>query len=122
MAEVEFYYNGNNINIQYNKYEKIKEIFNKFLSKIGAYQNSFVFIYNGNIIENKELTFDELSNIEDKKRNKMNILVSRALCSNSSQFIYEECKVKDKAMKDYAEMTILYALQKVQMMIMKNVK
>ena len=31
-------------------------------------------MYNGNIIQNIELTFNEISNPEDKKRNKMNIL------------------------------------------------
>ena len=112
MSEIEFYYNGNNIKIQCNKYEKIKEIFNKFVAKIGANQNSFVYIYNGNIITNEELTFDQLSNVDDKRRNKMNILVSQSSFTNFSQFIYEECNVKDNEMKDFAEMVILHALQK----------
>ena len=32
-------------------------------------------MYNGNILKNEELTFNEVANPEDKKRNKMNILV-----------------------------------------------
>ena len=32
-------------------------------------------MYNGIIIQNEELTFNEIANSEDKKRNKMNILV-----------------------------------------------
>ena len=112
MAEVDFYYNSDNIKIQCNKYEKIKEIFQKFYSKVGTNQNSFVFIYNGDIITNKELTFNELANEDDKKRNKMNVLVSISTIKNTSQFIYECCEVENDEMKEYAEMTILYAIQK----------
>ena len=42
----------------------------------------------------------------------MTILVSNAPNQNSSQFIYENCKVKDESMKEFAEMVILHALQK----------
>ena len=112
MSVIEFYYNSNNISIQCNKNEKFKEIFKKFKTKIGTSQNSFVCIYNGDLIKNEELTFYQLANLEDKKRNKMNILVSISTNSNSSQFIYQECIVKDNGMKEFAEMTILYAIQK----------
>ena len=112
MTEVEFYYKGQNIKIQCNQYEKMNEIFKKFSSKAGTNKDSFVFIYNGNIITNEELTFDELSNKEDKKRKKMNILVSKSIDSNFSQFVYEKCIIEDESMKDFAEMTILLALQK----------
>ena len=112
MAEVDFYYNSDNIKIQCNKNEKIKEIFQKFYSKVGTNQNSFVFIYNGDIITNQELTFNELSNEDDKKRNKMNVLVSISTIKNTSQFIYERCEVENDEMKEYADMAILYAIQK----------
>ena len=104
--------NGQNIKIQCNKYETIKDIFNKFAAKAGANKNYFTFIYNGNIITNEDLTFDGLANKDDKYRNKMNILVGQSNSSNSSQFIYEKCLVKDESMKDFAEMAILLALQK----------
>ena len=84
MAEIEFYYDSNNIKIQCNKNEKLKDIFQKFKTKIGNSQNSFVYIYNGDLIKNEELSFDQLANSEDKKRNKMNILVSISANSNSS--------------------------------------
>ena len=100
MAEVGFYYNSDNIKIQCNKYEKIKEIFQKFYSKVGTNQNSFVFIYNGDIITKKELTFNELANEDDKKRNKMNVLVSISTIKNTSQFIYERCEVENDEMKE----------------------
>ena len=68
MAEVDFCCNSDNIKIQCNKNEKIKEIFQKFYSKVGTNQNSFIFIYNGDIITNQELTFNELANEDDKKK------------------------------------------------------
>ena len=112
MSVIEFYYDSNNISIQCNQNEKLKEIFKKFKTKIGTSQNSFVYIYNGDLIKNEELTFYQLANLEDKKRNKMNILVSISTNSNSSQFTYEICKVQNDEMKELAEMTILYAIQK----------
>ena len=120
MSEVQFYYNGNNINIQCNKNENMKEICNRFKSKIGQDQKQFVYIYNGNIITNEESTFDQISNIDDKNRNKMTILVTDQKQSNinsnqfpkSSQFKYLDCTVKDEEMKEFAEMTIVYAFQK----------
>ena len=120
MSEVQFYYNGNNYNIQCNKYEKIKEICNRFKSKIGQNQTQFIYIYNGNIITNEELTFDQISSTYDKNRNKMAILVIEQTESDrnskqipvSSQFIYKDCRVKDEEMKEFAEMTIMYAMQK----------
>ena len=33
-------------------------------------------MYNGNLIQNTELTFNEIANDEDKVRKKMNVLVS----------------------------------------------
>ena len=112
MSVIEFYYDSNNISIQCNQNEKLKEIFKKFKTKIGTSQNSFVYTYNGDLIKNEELTFYQLANLEDKKRNKMNILVSISTNSNSSQFTYEICKVQNDEMKEFAEMTILYAIQK----------
>ena len=90
----------------------MKEICNKFSTKVGINENSLVIIYNGDIITNTELTFEQLANIDDKKRNKMNILVSQTNSSNPSQFIYEKCIIEDESMKEFAEMTILLALQK----------
>ena len=74
MVEIEFNYN-NRINIiQCNKNEKRKDIFNRFINKIGIDGNNIYYIYSGNII-NEELKYEEIINVEDKNRNKMNILV-----------------------------------------------
>ncbi len=112
MSEVDFYYNGKNINIQCDKCDKLKEICKKFSTKVGINENSLAIIYNGDIITNTEFTFEQLANIDDKKRNKMNVLVSQTNSSNPSQFIYEKCIIEDESMKEFAEMTILLALQK----------
>ena len=111
MATIDFYYEGKNITIQCNKYEQLAKIFQRFLIKANVGQNSVNFIYNGNIITNMSLTLEQLSNRDDKNRNKMNILVSKSLINPSSQFIFEKNTGADESMKDYAKMTILLAMQ-----------
>ena len=112
MSEVEFLYNGNNIKIQCNSNDKLRNIFDKFITKVGTTNNLLVYLYNGDTISNYGLTFYELANSEDKIRNKMNIIVTETLNSNSNHFIYEKCVNVDNSMKEFAEMSILYALQK----------
>ena len=75
MAQVDFSYNGSHLTIQCNKYDKMGEIFQKFFIKSGLTQNSVYFIYSENSNINRELTFEEIANIDDKIRSKMNILV-----------------------------------------------
>ena len=72
MAEVEFIYNGGNINIHCNKNDKMKEIFEKFINKVQIDRNRIYYLYNGELI-NEELTFDKIVN--DKNINKIKILV-----------------------------------------------
>ena len=75
MAEINFMYEGNNNIIQCNEDEKIEEYIKRFLAKIGSStSNNFIFLYNGNIINN-ELKFKEQANEIDKERMKMDILV-----------------------------------------------
>ena len=111
MANVEFYYEGKNIIIQCNKYDRMEKIIQQFMTKVGGKQNSLAFLYNGNTITNMNLTFDQLSNLDDKYRNKMNIIVSNSLTNSSSQFIFKICEGADESMKDYAKMAILFAMQ-----------
>ena len=56
MAEVIFIYKRNKITIQCSKEEKIKNICNKYASKIDKNINSLYFLYRGNQIK-LELTF-----------------------------------------------------------------
>jgi len=72
--EINFDYKGNIIPIQIKLNEPIKEIYNKFCIKLSLNINSLYFLYNGKIIDDK-LPLNEVINSEDKKRNKMNILV-----------------------------------------------
>ena len=75
MSEVNFNYKGNNTIIQCNSNEKMKDICKRFITKVGIDINKVYFLYNGNKIK-EELTFEENLNIDDKKRNKMNIIVN----------------------------------------------
>ena len=111
MANVEFYYEGKNVIIQCNKYDRMEKIIQQFMTKVGGKQNSLAFLYNGNTITDMNLTFDQLSNLDDKNRNKMNIIVSHSLTNYSSQFIFKDCVGADESMKDYAKMAILFAMQ-----------
>ena len=76
MVEVIFNYEGINTIIQCNINDKMKDIINRFLIKIGKNENdnNLLYIYGANII-NYELTFIQQANELDKNRNKMNILV-----------------------------------------------
>ena len=74
MATINFTYNGISTTIQCNKDEKMRDIFDKFVSKSNLDINKIQFLYGGNIINNSsELTFIEQANSNDKERNIMNI-------------------------------------------------
>ena len=77
MVEVEFYYNDIKTIIQCKLNDKIKDICQSYLNKINEDKNNIYFSYNGNAGNNfnEELLFQEMMNEEDKKINKMNILV-----------------------------------------------
>ena len=76
MVEVIFNYKGINTIIQCNINDKMKDIINRFLNKIGKNENNtnLLYIYGDNII-NYELTFIQQANEIDRNRNKMNIVV-----------------------------------------------
>ena len=76
MAQIEFTYNGINTIIQCLLNEKLKDIIQRFKDKIELNNNkNLIYTYDGKIGINEDLTFEEISNNEDKKRNKMNVLV-----------------------------------------------
>ena len=77
MAEVIFNYEGINTIIQCDENEKIEDIIKKFLIKINNSQNNnLIYLYNDKKI-NQELLFKEQANEIDKKRKKMEILVTK---------------------------------------------
>ena len=79
MIEVEFIYNEAKTIVQCKLNDKINNIiYHNYLNKINEKElNNIFFSYNGNtgITFNEEITFKEIINPEDKKRNKMIILV-----------------------------------------------
>ena len=54
----------------------MKDIYISFRNKAKIEGKSLYYMYNGTYLENDELTFNEISNSENIKRNKMNILVN----------------------------------------------
>ena len=97
-AEIVFNYNGLETNIQSDFNIKFKDIYKSFKFKTKAEQKNLVFMYNGFVIQNEELTCYELANDEDKRRKKMNILVNEIeeeeeIIQNSQ----DECIIKSKA-------------------------
>ena len=74
MSRVVFVFNGVETKIQCLKDDKMKDICNKYISKIQSNINQLYFIYGSNKL-NLDLTFDQLANEIDKERNMMSILV-----------------------------------------------
>ena len=76
MAEVDFIYKGNIINIQCNSNDKMKDIFQKFIIKAQINNNQLLYyLYQGYKI-NEDLTFEQLISSNDKEYNKIKILVN----------------------------------------------
>ena len=112
MSQVEFMYNGVNTVIQSNPNEKMKDICQKFKDKAIIDRNkSLFFSYDGKVGFNEELTFEEIANTEDKRRNKMNIIVTEYEAQieprendiiKSKQIICPKCKENIKMdLKDF---------------------
>ena len=74
MSFANFTFNGYLTAIKCSKDEKMKDICNKFISKVGVDINKLQFLYNGRQIQ-FELPFNEVINLNDKERNEINILV-----------------------------------------------
>ena len=112
MASIEFNYEGRDITIQCNNYDTLDKIIQQYLNKSQVDPDSVSFLYNGDLITNKNFTFDQLSNSYDKSRNKMNVLVTNSISKSSLEFKFELSVGADESMIDYAKMAILFALQK----------
>ena len=88
MAFVFFKYEGTDIPIQCAKEDKMRNICNKYISKMKYDPNSLQFLYNGNQI-NYELTFYGQANRIDKQRLQMNVLVIKI--DDSNEFKCPKC-------------------------------
>ena len=91
MFNVEFIYK-NNINIiQCNVNEKMKDIFNKFLSKNNIDKNSVFFLYSGNII-NEEMKLSEIEQINENLKTIKILVVS----NNDNEINNDKVIIKSK--------------------------
>ena len=92
-AQINFNLEGINTTIQCSQEDKIKDICQKFATKIERNINSLLFLYGGNQI-NMELKFKEQANSMDINNNEMNVLVYKR---EKDDFI---CPLCNKKMKD----------------------
>ena len=76
--QIEFNFNGVNTIVQCKKNTRLKDIYKSFRFNAKLENKALIFMYNGNTIQKDELTFNEIANSEDKRRNKMNFLVVEA--------------------------------------------
>ena len=74
LAEVEFNYKGTKVIIRCKENEIMKNICQSFKEKVKEDKNNLYFLYIGSILD-ENLTFEQMINSEDKKRNRMSILV-----------------------------------------------
>ena len=74
LPAVIFNFRDERIKIECMTSEKLRNICEKFISQMKENNTKLYFKYNSNLI-NEDLKFEELINKEDKKLNKMNILV-----------------------------------------------
>ena len=74
MYKVDFNYNDDSYIIQCNKFDKMKDAINKFLTKSNKNKNNLYFLYNGQII-NEELNINKCANSLDRSKQYLNVLV-----------------------------------------------
>ena len=74
-ANVIFTLEGVNLSIRCTAEDKMKDICNKYSTKINKNMNSLLFLYEGNKI-NYELSFKEQANSIDRNNHQMKIFVS----------------------------------------------
>ena len=82
MIQIDFHYEGSIIPLQYQKEEIMENIFINFCKKASINNiKSVFFLYDGKIIDNK-FSLGKIINLEDKKQNKINILVYSRIDKN----------------------------------------
>ena len=86
-ANILFTLDGNELIIQCSKEDKMKDICQKYATKVNENINSLLFLYGGNII-NFELRFKDQANSIDNTNNKMSILVYK---NEIDEFVCPKC-------------------------------
>ena len=90
MVEVEFIFNGIKTTIQCNEEIKLKDLCNKYATKIRKNIDDIYFIYDGVIVKDNsnDLSFNQFAKKIDRERKRMNILVyDKALNKDNSNII-----------------------------------
>ena len=91
-AKVIFTLDGINLTIQCTPEDKIKDICNKYATKIDDNINSLIFLYGGNQM-NMELSFKEQANSIDRNNKEMRVLVYK---NETEDFVCPKCGEKIK--------------------------
>ena len=96
MADIIFVYNQNEISIQCSKEENFNEVIKKFYTKIGKELSNPFILYGGNTLELSN-NFNKIANEEDKKLNRMKVLILESLQNISldqQNNIFESSSIK----------------------------
>ena len=95
-AKVIFTLEGKNSTIQCYLLDKMENICQKFAEKENKSVNTFLFLYEGNIV-NLELSFKEYTNFNDINKNEINIIVYKIpkLKEKIDDIILSNNKIKD---------------------------
>ena len=93
MSKVIFEFEGREVVIQCTKDEKMKDISQRYTTKIDRMINSLIFLYNGKQL-NFNSNFNEQANIIDKERNIMKVLVYKY--EDNNEYICPKCGEKIK--------------------------
>ena len=89
-SRIIFSFEGTEVKIQCSKEDKMKDICQKYATKIGRNINSLVFLYGGNY-PNFQFRFEEQANLIDKEKNEMKVIV---LKNDSDEFQCPKCGEK----------------------------
>ena len=73
-VKVNFIYKGSPTTVQGKSEQTMEEMCRKFVVKFGINQNDVYYLYNGNVI-NRDNTFNDIVNINDRERGEMNVVV-----------------------------------------------
>ena len=74
MAEVIFIHGVLIINVQCNLNDKMKDIIKKLEEKVKITSGNVYYLYNGYILNNEELTFEQIANEDDKNSKKISTI------------------------------------------------
>ena len=102
-AKVIFNFEGIDVTIQCLTNEKIKDICQRYLNKIGKSINELIFLYGGNQL-NYNINFKEQANVIDRERNIMKVLVYK---KEQNENICPKCGEKIKINTDKIDDIIL---------------